>query len=82
MKTKTVITTPADLAAAFGAVKAIAEAIRELGEVPSGHLYGLLMDRLTIGQFEQTIGILKRSGLVQEKAHLLTWIGPAKKVAQ
>ena len=72
--------TPADLAAGLEALKAIAEAIRELGEVPSGHLYANLQGHITIGQFEQAIGILKNAGLVRESnAHMLTWIEPEAK---
>jgi len=67
-----------DVVAAFRILQAIAEAIRELGEVPSGHLYANLQDRLTLRQFEQAIEALKGAGLVRESnAHLLTWIGPA-----
>jgi hypothetical protein len=67
-----------DVIAAFRILQAIAEAIRELGEVPSGHLYANLQDRLTLRQFEQAIEALKGAGLVRESnAHLLTWIGPA-----
>ena len=59
-------------------VAAVAEAIRELGEVPSGHLYANLMSKLSLAQFEQVLGVLKGAGLVRESnAHLLTWIGPA-----
>ena len=48
---------------------------RELGEVPSGHLYARLADKITVAQYGQVIEILKRSGLVRESgAHLLTWI--------
>ena len=72
--------TNTEVRAAFGILQAVAEAIRELGEVPSGHLYANLMSRLSLAQFEQVLGILKGAGLVRESnAHLLTWIGPALK---
>ena len=71
-------TTTTDVQAAFEVLKAVAEAIRELGEVPSGHLYARMMDHLSLAQFEQVLGVLKGAGLVRESnAHLLTWIGPA-----
>ena len=70
--------TNTEVKAAFGILQAVAGAIRELGEVPSGHLYANLMSKLTIAQFEQVIGVLKGAGLVRESnAHLLSWIGPA-----
>jgi len=70
--------TNTEVKAAFGILQAAAEAIRELGEVPSGHLYANLMSKLSLAQFEQVLGVLKGAGLVRESnAHLLTWIGPA-----
>ena len=55
-------------------VKAIAEAIRDLGSVPSGHLYARVMGILSLDQYNQVIGILKKQGLIEEKYHELTWI--------
>ena len=67
--------TAVELTAAFDFLKAILETIRELGEVPSGHLYARLADKITVAQYGQVIEILKRAGLVRESgAHLLTWI--------
>ena len=65
--------TNTEVKAAFGILQAVAEAIRELGEVPSGHLYANLMSKLSLAQFEQVLGVLKGAGLVRESnAHLLT----------
>jgi len=33
------------------------------------------MDKMSLDQYQQIIGILKNLGLVQESAHLLTWVG-------
>jgi len=69
--------TNTEVKAAVEILKAVADAIRELGEVPSGHLYANLMSKLSLAQFEQVVGVLKGAGLVRESnAHLLTWIGP------
>ena len=65
-----------EVKAALGIIQAVAEAIRELGEVPSGHLYANLMGQLSLEQYEHILGILKGAGLVrQSNAHLLTWVG-------
>ena len=64
------------LAAGVQAIAAVAEAIKELGSVPSGHFYVRLMDHFTLEQYEKVIGILVRADLVSNKNHLLTWIGP------
>ena len=56
-------------------LKAVAEAIRELGNVPSGHLYTRLMSMMTLDQYDMVINALKKLKLVKEQNHLLTWIG-------
>lgn len=63
--------------AALGTIQAIAETIRDLGEVPSGVLYARLMGTLPLHDYNRVIDILKRSGLVTETpGHLLRWSGP------
>ena len=59
--------------AALEIIKAVADTIKELGSVPSGHLYAQLMGHLTLDQYNQIIGVLKNTGLVSESNHLLTW---------
>lgn len=61
--------------AAVDTIMAVAVAIRDLGSVPSGHLYARLMGRLELQQFQQIIAILKRTGAVTEANHVLTWAG-------
>jgi hypothetical protein len=68
--------TKEQVAAGVQAVAAIAEAIRGLGEVPSGKLYALVCGTLSLEAYERTVGLLKRAGLVEERNHLLTWVGP------
>ena len=58
---------------ALNVVMAIAEAIRELREVPSGELYARLMDKLSLEQYERIIDTLKRSGAITEQNHVLKW---------
>ena len=53
--------TNTEVKAAFGILQAVAEAIREPGEVPSGHLYANLMSKLSLAQFEQVLGVLEGS---------------------
>lgn len=59
---------------------ALAEAIKELGKVPSGHLYARLMGLLPIEQYQQTIADLAKAGLIKVSNSLITWVGsePAK----
>lgn len=60
---------------ALGIIQAVAEAIRELGSVPSGELYAQLMGNLTLEQYNQIIAVLVRSGVVKLSGHVLTWNG-------
>ena len=62
--------------AALEMIRAIADTIRDLGEVPSGHLYAQLMGTLRLDQYEQIIGMFIRLGVVKSnESHLLTWTG-------
>ena len=71
--------TKREVAAAVEAVAAVAEAIRELGSVPSGHLYAasVMPAGIELATYERILGILKGAGLVAEDgSHMLTWVGP------
>jgi hypothetical protein len=70
--------TQAEIRATLAVVCTIAEAIRELGSVPNGHLYANACSHLTIGEYTSVIDLLKRTGLVTEQAHVLTWTGERK----
>lgn len=71
--------TKAQVRAAFQSTLAVAEVIRELGMVPSGHLYARLMDPFSLEAYEGIINTLISAGLVRrEPSHLLVWIGPPK----
>lgn len=64
--------------AATGAVLAVAECIRDLGSVPSGHLYARLTGHMSAESYQSIIAALVRAGLVrQHPNHLLEWIGPS-----
>jgi hypothetical protein len=72
--------TRSQLVGALEIVKAVAEALRELGEVPAGTLYAALMSKLSHAEFEQIIGIIHGAGLIErDDSHLLRWIGPEVK---
>lgn len=57
-------------------VRVVSETIRELGSIPSGHLYAMLMPHgMDIQTYDALIDLLKRSELVVEKYHELHWVG-------
>jgi hypothetical protein len=56
----------------------LGDVIRELKEVPSGHLYAHVMGRISWHEYNATLASLKRQGKIKEKYHVLTWTGVAK----
>ncbi|MEQ1862834.1 MAG: hypothetical protein ABMA13_23170 [Chthoniobacteraceae bacterium] len=62
-----------------GILLAVSEAIRSLGEVPSGHLYARVMKYLPLEAYEAVIGILVGSGVVEKRGDLLVWKGASCK---
>lgn len=69
----------AEMAQVRAVIEAIAEAIKDLGSVPSGHLYAGLMSRMSIQTYEEIISLLVNQGRVRREAtHLLVWVGGKK----
>jgi hypothetical protein len=57
-------------------IRAVADAIKEANEIPSGHLYAAVMQWVDLCGYEKIISILTRAGLVEETpGHLLKWKG-------
>ena len=66
------------LSSAVQVLGVMAEAIRELGEIPSGHLYAMTMGSFeSVQAFEAAVRVLKGAGLVSEEGHVLRWSGLA-----
>ena len=68
--------TAKQITAYLNTVKAVADAIKEVGEVPSGSLYAMLIEHLTLEQYNRIIGHLKTAGVVVEKNNVLYWQEP------
>ena len=68
-------TKAAQAKAFLNATLAVSDAIRELGSVPSGHLYARLMEYLSIEVYQRIIDLLVEAKVVTNKGHLLTWVG-------
>lgn len=60
----------------FEVMSAMAGVIRAKGEIPSGELYAAVMGKMDIHTYEAILSRIKGSGLVEEKNHLLRWVGP------
>lgn len=66
--------------AAIEVTMAYAKAIRELKEVPNGHLYTRMMGHLSLDEHNRIIQVLKDAGVVTESNYLLKWVGPGKEL--
>ncbi len=68
--------TKEEIAGTIQLVKCVADTIRELKQVPSGHLYAQMMAHVNLPTYNGVITVLKASGLVREENHLLIWVEP------
>jgi hypothetical protein len=64
-----------DIKGAIAIIQAVAEVIKTLQTVPSGHLYANLMGKLNLEQYQMVIDKLKEAKLIKVENHLITWIG-------
>ena len=53
---------------------AISKAVEELKEVPSGHLYSVLMNKIKLEDYEKCLDILNKAGVVSKKGDLVVWV--------
>ena len=61
--------------AAIELIKTVADAIKEVGRIPSGHLYAAMMNTLSLEQYNDLIALLKRTNLIEEANNELIWRG-------
>lgn len=71
----------ADLRRVVEVSRAVSEAIRDAGRVPSGTLYAAVMGMMTLTTYQRILDLLKEAKLIKEEAHELIWIGPAEVAA-
>lgn len=68
--------TAAQIKAALSLTLAVAETIREAGEVPSGTLYVNLCDKLDHEAYTALLRTLTNAGLIRVlPSHMIQWIG-------
>jgi hypothetical protein len=55
-------------------IETLREAIEACGSrgIPAGHLYAMVMDKVSLQVFEKCIGLLVEAGRVKRSSHLLT----------
>lgn len=64
------------LASTLRIAKYLADAIRDLGEVPSGTLYGHVMQHMTLDGYHYLLRTLVGAGLVRvDASHVIHWVG-------
>lgn len=69
--------TKREVRAVVDVIVAVAETVRQVREIPSGHLYAQVMTAgISLATYERVVGVLKGAGLVEERNHVLRWVGP------
>ena len=76
MQTETI--TRDELKAGLRTVQTIAEAIREVKRIPSGHLYAQVIGKLELSAYERILNILKNAGLIEIKSDEIIWKSEVK----
>jgi hypothetical protein len=64
-----------EVVAAVKTVTAVADAIKELGSVPSGHLYARVMGHLSLSSYTAVLDVLTRAGCISISNNVITWKG-------
>ena len=59
--------------AAVEIMKAVASAVKELGSIPSGHLYAQLMGKMSLETYQDMIATMERLNVISVKNHLITY---------
>jgi len=72
------MTTKEQVKATIETVRAVADTIRDLKQVPSGELYAQVMQFMDLATYQRIVEVLKRAGLVVESNHMLKWNGPSE----
>lgn len=73
--------TRSQVSAVLQMLRIVADAIKALGQVPSGELYAVLMPRMSLTTYEKMLSLLESSGVVTVSNHLITWVGvPAQSI--
>lgn len=63
--------------AVIQALLALADAIRELREVPAGHLYAHVASYMTADQFNRAVDLFIRAKVVERRNNVLYWVAGA-----
>lgn len=72
------MTAKAQASALLALTQAVAEAVRAAGPqgIPSGHVYAAVMGSVGLDAYQSLVKLLKGARLIEERNHLLTWVGP------
>ena len=76
------IFTKQDILLAVSKIRVISETVEDFKQVPSGHLYAMVMTHYSLEEYMFCIDFLKQQKIIKEENHLLTWIGLPEKELQ
>jgi hypothetical protein len=67
------VATKEQIRASLEILKALADTIKELKQVPSGELYARVMSYMSLNNYQSAIHTLIRSGVIRQENNLLIW---------
>lgn len=67
--------TPDDIKAGLRILRVLADAIKELGQVPSGVLYARISDLMSLDNYNGAIRLLEQAKMIEVKNHVIHWKG-------
>ena len=65
--------TKEQIGSALNVLMAVADAIREAKQIPSGHLYAVLMGKIDMQGYTAIIRTLCNSGVIRQDGQMLVW---------
>jgi len=71
METQTV--TSAEIKRALQIVQVLGMAIMEAKSIPSGELYASVMAKISLNEYQSSISIMLKAGIITENNFVLTW---------
>lgn len=63
------------VAAALKVAVDVANVIKEVGGIPNGQLYALMMGHMSLMEYNALLMLMKNMRLIKEENHILLWIG-------
>ena len=58
---------------ALDKIRTVADCVRTASEIPSGTLYSIFLNVMSLDEYQRIIATLKNAGIISETNYLLKW---------